>query len=195
MATKVLTIGNIPFHRGIYSDSVTYYVSNQVTMCNSVFQLLSNNVTGVPPLKTNSDGTVSLVNTTVWQCLLDNVAMYNRTLSANSLDTRITRNENTLEEKADKITVVEQTESIVTINPGVLNLWTTSVSTLAITFAGPADTSMVNEYMLRFTTSASGLSISLPSTIKWNNTIEWEANTTYEISVIDNFGVMVKWSD
>lgn len=195
MATNVLTIGNIPFHRGIYSDAVTYYVSNQVTMCNSIFQLLSNSVTGVPPLKYNDDGTVSLVNTTVWKCVLDNVAMYNRTLSGNSFETRITRNENTLTEKADKVTIVEQTDTIVTVDPNVLNLWTESISTLVVSFAEPTDTTMVNEYMLRFTTSASELSIDLPSTIKWNDTIEWEANTTYEISVVDNYGVMVKWSD
>ena len=52
---------------------------------------------------------------------------------------------------------------------------------------------IINEYFIEFTTSSSGTTISLPSTIKWANgeTPTFEANTTYQISIVNNLGVVI----
>lgn len=76
----ILTIGVIPVYRGIYNGSADYYVSNMVTMYGSVFILISDVVKGVPPLKVADDGSVSMVNTTTWRCMVDNVDWYNKML-------------------------------------------------------------------------------------------------------------------
>lgn len=89
--------------------------------------------------------------------------------------------------------IVEQTEQIVSIDPGVLNVWTSSVTTLVVSFNANSDATQVAEYMMRFTTGYSGINITLPSTITWQETPEWETNTTYEISVVDNLGIIASW--
>lgn len=89
--------------------------------------------------------------------------------------------------------IVEQTEGIVSIDPGVLNVWTVAVDTLAVTFNDPTDTTLANEYMMRFTTGSATPTISLPSTISWNETPQWEASTTYEISVVGGYGVVASF--
>lgn len=76
-STKVLTIGSVIKHRGAYNDETTYYTGNQVTMHNSVFQAIGNNFHGIPPTNIKSDGTIELVNTAVWQCIVDNTTLYN----------------------------------------------------------------------------------------------------------------------
>lgn len=90
--------------------------------------------------------------------------------------------------------IVEQTEGIVAIEAGVLNVWTTSISTLAVTFKEPKDKTLANEYMMRFTTGLQP-QVTLPSTVKWNVNPSWEPNTTYEISVINNYGVIAGWKE
>ena len=56
-----------------------------------------------------------------------------------------------------------------------------------------ANSNIINEYFVEFTTSSSGTTISLPSTIKWANgeTPTFEANTTYQISIVNNLGVVI----
>lgn len=89
-ASKVLTIGSIIKHRGEYSSSTVYYINNQITMYNCVFQAIGNNFSGVAPITVASDGTISLANTTTWKCIIDNVALYNAALSTNNVEKRVT---------------------------------------------------------------------------------------------------------
>ena len=71
----------------------------------------------------------------------------------------------------------------------------TSLSSLTITLASETNTSIINEYFVEFTTSSSGTTVSLPSTIKWANgeTPTFEASTTYQISIVNNFGIVTKF--
>lgn len=85
----ILTIGSVIKHRGAYNASTIYYTSNQVTMYNCVFQAISNNFNGIPPLEKNTDGTIKLANTSTWKCIIDNTSLYNAALSTNNLDARI----------------------------------------------------------------------------------------------------------
>lgn len=87
--TDVLTLGSVIKHRGEYNNDTTYYFNNQVTMCGSVFQAVGNNFSAKAPLNIAKDNTVSLSNTSLWKCIIDNVSLYNATLSTSNLNSRV----------------------------------------------------------------------------------------------------------
>lgn len=72
----------------------------------------------------------------------------------------------------------------------------TSLSSLTITLAAPENNNIINEYLVEFTTAASGTTISLPSSIKWANgeTPSFSPNTIYQISIVNNLGVYIKFA-
>lgn len=96
--SKVLAIGSIVKHRGEYNNNTVYYVNNQVTMCNCVFQAMGNDFKGIVPLSVSDNQTVQLANTEVWKCIIDNVALYNASLSTNRIENRTTVNEKNIQE-------------------------------------------------------------------------------------------------
>lgn len=87
--TDVLTIGSVIKHRGEYNNDTTYYFNNQVTMCGCVFQALGNNFSAKAPLAITDDSTISFANTNLWKCIIDNVSLYNATLSTRNLNSRV----------------------------------------------------------------------------------------------------------
>ena len=92
--------------------------------------------------------------------------------------------------------LITSTSSTMTLSPNIYYRNTsTSLSTLAITLGSIANSNIINEYFVEFTTSSSGTTISLPSTIKWANgeTPTFEASTTYQISIVNNLGVVTKF--
>ena len=76
-SSEVIRIGSVIKHRGEYDGSKIYYFGNQVTMYGSVFQAISNNFSGIPPLVVNESGDVELANTSTWNCIIDNTELYN----------------------------------------------------------------------------------------------------------------------
>lgn len=70
------------------------------------------------------------------------------------------------------------------------------VPQLYISFAVPKDTSVINEYICEFTSESNGCTLSLPGNIKWANGIspDIEPDTTYQLSVVNNLGVITKFS-
>lgn len=94
-----------------------------------------------------------------------------------------------------KTPIVNQTSNTAEIAPNVLNVWSTSTNALTVTFATPADPSVVNEYMIEFTSNTSAFSLSLPNGIKWANyPPQIDSLATYQISIVNNLGVCVKYS-
>lgn len=92
--------------------------------------------------------------------------------------------------------LITSTSSTMTLSPNIYYRNTsTSLSTLTITLGSIANSNIINEYFIEFTTSSSGTTISLPSTIKWANgeTPTFEASTTYQISIVNNLGVVTKF--
>ena len=88
------------------------------------------------------------------------------------------------------------TSSSMTLSPNIYYRNTsTSLSTLTITLGSVSNTNIINEYFVEFTTSSSGTTVSLPSTIKWANgeAPTFEASTTYRISIVNNLGVVTKF--
>jgi hypothetical protein len=72
----------------------------------------------------------------------------------------------------------------------------TSLSSLTISLTTESNTNILNEYFVEFTTSASGTTISLPNYIKWKDgkTPVFEAGATYQISIVNNLGIVAKFS-
>ena len=92
------------------------------------------------------------------------------------------------------ISVVEHTDVSVDIKPNVLNLWG-EVESLEITLAQPDDVSIVNEYMIQFTSGDVATTLILPSAIKWMSAPTIQANRVYQISIVNNLAVMGEFSD
>jgi hypothetical protein len=89
--------------------------------------------------------------------------------------------------------VVNQTASSVSINPGVLNLWGT-VSALTITLATPSDSSIMNEYLIQFTSGSTATTLTVPASVMWAEEPEIEANATYQVSIVNNLGIIVRFT-
>lgn len=88
------------------------------------------------------------------------------------------------------------TSSSMTLSPNIYYRNTsTSLSTLTITLGSVSNSNIINEYFVEFTTRSAGTTVSLPSTIKWANgeTPTFEASTTYQISIVNNLGVVTKF--
>lgn len=95
--------------------------------------------------------------------------------------------------KADKTPIVNHTasETTVSIEPNVFHIWP-EMSSLNITLATPTDATIVNEYMIEFTSGSTATTLSLPATVTWaeaGGDISVEANKTYQISIVNNIGL------
>jgi hypothetical protein len=75
------------------------------------------------------------------------------------------------------------------IEPNTLYVWG-EVASLNITLATPSDTSIVNEYMIQFTSGATATQLVLPDDIQWLSEPTIKANMTYQVSIIDNLAVI-----
>lgn len=79
------------------------------------------------------------------------------------------------------------------LTPNTYHIWGT-MSSLTLTLSTPADTTVYNEYMFEFTSGSTATTLSLPSTIKWVDAPSIEANKTYQVSIVNNLGVIVGFS-
>ena len=83
----------------------------------------------------------------------------------------------------------QQTDTIANIQPNVLYVWG-EVTELDITLMPPTNPSIVNEYMIQFTSGEVATTLILPSEIKWMSTPIIQANKVYQISIVNNLAVM-----
>lgn len=89
--------------------------------------------------------------------------------------------------------ITEQTETNVTINPNVMNIWSTAVASLQVAFAA-GTTGRVAHYMMQFTAGDS-FTLALPSGIRWMNDDEpeWVAGSTYQVSVENSLAIFAEF--
>ena len=90
------------------------------------------------------------------------------------------------------IEVILQTATTATIQPNVLNVWG-EVASLDLTFAEGTE-GKVNEYLVQFTSGATATSLVLPDSIQWMAGPNVQANKTYQLSVVNNLGIIGEWS-
>lgn len=73
--------------------------------------------------------------------------------------------------------------------PNVFHKWET-VSSLSLTLATPSDPTILSEYVFQFTSGSTATSLTLPSTVKWTSELTIEPNKTYQVSILENLGVI-----
>lgn len=91
--------------------------------------------------------------------------------------------------------LVEFSDTTITLSPNVYYRKINTSSSLTIYLGAESDTTVMNEYLVEFTTHSNGTTISMPSSIKWSNgeIPNFESNSTYQISVVNNLGVCTKF--
>lgn len=90
--------------------------------------------------------------------------------------------------------IVNHTESAVTIQPNVMNVWREEVTSLNIT-RGTDISGIVNNYMVRFK-AGEGCDVNfLRFTLQWYGGYEptWTAGNTYEISIVDDIALWAEF--
>lgn len=87
---------------------------------------------------------------------------------------------------------VQQTNTVVAIDPNVLNVWG-QISSLTVTFnAGLSG--HVNEYMIQFIVSGDDFSLILPAGISWISEPKvFVDGNVYQISILNNLAVYAEW--
>lgn len=84
---------------------------------------------------------------------------------------------------------VAQTASEVTIQPGVLNKWGVVASLTIDLAAGPQG--YAAEYCVEFVSGETPTVLSLPESVKFPDQPEIEANTRYQLSIVNNLALIV----
>lgn len=95
--------------------------------------------------------------------------------------------------KADKTARIAKTASDTTasIDPNKLYVFPTMTALTISLNAG--DSSVVNEYHFIFTSGTTATNLTLPATVKQPYGFTVEANTTYEVSIMENCMVVQRW--
>lgn len=93
-----------------------------------------------------------------------------------------------LENYATKEEVKQMTETTAVIAPNILHVWG-EVAELNITLANGED-GVVNEYMVQFASGATATTLTLPDSIVWMSAPNIQANKVYQVSIINNLGVI-----
>lgn len=76
------------------------------------------------------------------------------------------------------------------ITPNTFHVWD-EMSSLDLSFADE-QAGVANEYIFQFTSGATTTSLTLPDTIQWvNGAPNIEANKTYQVSIVNNIGLIV----
>lgn len=120
------------------------------------------------------------------------------------LNERITSNESSIEDiqadisdldqqvtLAGKTPVVnhETSDTTFTLTPNTYHIWG-EVSTLTLTF-GAGETGYLAEYMFEFQSGNTATVLTLPNTVKWPVTPTIAANKIYQVSIVNNIGLII----
>lgn len=100
------------------------------------------------------------------------------------------------DDKAEPTPVVNHGTSDTTfaLTPNVLHTWGT-VTSLALTLATPVDNTIVNEYMFQFTSGTTATTLSLPSSVVWDEdkgTLTMESGYIYQVSILNNIALWAR---
>ena len=98
--------------------------------------------------------------------------------------------------KASKVAIVNHgtSDTTFTLTPNVFHVWGT-VASLTLTLATPTDDTIVNEYMFQFTSGSTATTLSLPSTVVWDEEkgeISIEMGYIYQVSILNNIALWAR---
>lgn len=94
--------------------------------------------------------------------------------------------------KQDKIPTINHgaSDTSFALAPNVYHKWG-EVASLELTLENPSDASTYNEYMFEFVSGDTATTLSLPSTVVFESELNIEANKTYQVSIVNNIGVII----
>lgn len=97
-------------------------------------------------------------------------------------------------DKAGKVVVVDHGTGDATfeLTPNALHRWG-EMASLTLTLAAPTDATAVNHYMVEFVSGATATTLTMPDSIVWQSDLAIEAGKTYQISIVDNLGLIGGW--
>lgn len=89
---------------------------------------------------------------------------------------------------------IPSTNSVL-LRPNIYYKWTGTPTSITITLGTPSDSTILNNYMFEFTSSSSGTTLTMPSSIRWmnGNTPTIESGKTYQVSIINNLATFSKY--
>ena len=108
MNSESFLIGSSLVWRGRYSENERYYKKHIVTYYTCLFVCKANDMIGVSPIVVGETGEISLANTEAWDCIIDNIELYNATLSTNNLASRISGIESNVEKAVNVANAANQ---------------------------------------------------------------------------------------
>ena len=85
------------------------------------------------------------------------------------------------------------------LSPQTVYIWG-EVSSLNITLSAPTNNEIINEYIFQFNSGSTATSLSLPSDVKFTDTVTIKANMHYECNIVYNsnddayYGIIVGWA-
>lgn len=171
-----------------YSLSNNYYTKNQTNT--QINQSVSNVESRVTSVENNFNNYISQAQAAATYLTKKDAANSYQPKNDYVTNVQLSEQLNNYVRKNDP-QVINQTETTVTINPNVLNVWG-EVASLTITFA-EVDATKYNEFMIQFESGAVATTLTLPATVSWLTDVKIEANTTYQISIVNNLGIMEGW--
>lgn len=85
--------------------------------------------------------------------------------------------------------IVEQTDDMVTIQPNVLNVWG-EMESITIELDDHDTTAYAAEFCIEFVSGETATTLALPSTVQFPGEPTIEANTRYQISIVNNIALI-----
>lgn len=94
-------------------------------------------------------------------------------------------------QKADRIPIVNQgtTNTTFTLDPNIFYQWGV-VTSLSLTLY-PGEAGYLSEYMFEFQSGSTPTTLSLPNTVKWPAQPTVAANMIYQVTIVNNIGLIV----
>lgn len=169
--------GNLEVAGGFYADSVTT-------------ELFEDGSTGAQ-LKFNTNGIKVKSTTGSSNVVLDITVLGEGTKFLSDDGTY-----KSIDTSGGSIPVVEISGTSVALTANQFAILTTvQTSTLTVTLNAVEDDTVYNEYMMQFSTGAIAPTVNFPSSVLWEETPVIEVSKIYQISIVNNVGLIVGVSD
>ena len=100
-----------------------------------------------------------------------------------------------VDEKQSKIPVINHgtNDTYIYIPPTEFHKWgvVSSLTISLVEFEYPTGDEQYSEYMFEFVSGGTATTLSLPAIIKFENEVVIEPNKTYQVSIVNNIGVII----
>ena len=118
---------------------------------------------------------------------------YNSKYKSSKIEELLDKVENLADSAAYALVNHGTSDTTFTLTPNVLHVWGT-VTRLTLTL-GTEVTGVANEYLFQFTSGSTATTLSLPSSVKWQEDLTIEKNKTYQVSILNGFATVLAFNN